>query len=224
NSPVTHRTCLAPIVRHAELHFPPRRAYGMGMPATTDRYWTPADLAQFPERDGNRYECIGGELFVTPSPRPVHVIAQELLRDELHQALRAAGESLRVFDATQDFLPTAKDLVQPDLFVLRERATASMRLDKTGCVVLIVEVLSPSTAARDRGIKRLLYQRAGVPEYWVVDVDARRIERWTPDASTAEICHDVIEWRDPVSEAVVRIDLPRFFAEVLDEGPPSAAR
>ena len=190
----------------------------MGMPATTDRYWTPADLARFPERDGNRYECINGELFVTPSPRPVHVIAQELLRGELHQALRAAGQSLRVFDATQDFYPTAADLVQPDLFVLRERATANMRLDRPGCVVLVVEVLSPSTAARDRGIKRALYQRAGVPEYWIVDVDARSIERWTPGATSAEIRHEVIEWRDPVSEAAVRIDLPRFFAEILDEG------
>jgi len=196
----------------------------MGMPATTDRYWMPADLARFPERDGNRYECIGGELLVTPSPRPVHVIAQELLREELNQALRAAGESLRVFNAEQDFHPTATDLVQPDLFVLRKRATASMRLDSPGCVVLVVEVLSPSTAARDRGIKRLLYQRAGVPEYWIVDVDARRIERWTPDASSAEIRHDVIEWRDPVSEAAVRIDVPRFFAEVLDEGLPSGAQ
>lgn len=193
----------------------------MGMPATTDRYWTPADLAQFPERDGNRYECIGGELLVTPSPRPVHAIAQELLREELHQALRTAGQTLRVFDAEQDFCPTATDLVKPDLFVLRERATASMRLDRPGCLVLVVEVLSPSTAARDRGIKRLLYQRAGVPEYWIVDVDARTIERWTPDASSAELCHEVIEWRDPVSGAAVRVDLPRFFAEVLDEGLPT---
>lgn len=196
----------------------------MGMPATTDRYWTPADLEQFPERDGNRYECIDGELFVTPSPRPVHVIAQELLHEQLHEVLRAAGHRLRVVGATQDVHPTATDLVQPDLLVLRERATASMRLDRPGCLVLVVEVLSPSTAARDRGIKRLLYQRAGVPEYWIVDVEARRIERWTPDASNAEVCHDAIEWRDPVSDAAVRIDLPRFFAEILDEGLPPEAR
>lgn len=190
----------------------------MGMPAPTDRYWTPADLAQFPEGDGNRYECIDGELFVTPSPRPVHAIAQELLRDQLQQALRAAGQTLRVFDAVQDFRPTAVDLVEPDLFVLRERATASMRLDRPDCMVLVVEVLSPSTAARDRGVKRLLYQRTGVPEYWIVDVDARTIERWTPDATSAQICREVIEWRDPVSGAAMRVELPRFFAEVFDEG------
>jgi len=196
----------------------------MGMPATTDRYWTPADLAQFPERDGNRYECIDGELFVTPSPRPAHVIAQELLHEQLQEALRAAGHRLRVVGATQDVHPTPTDLVQPDLLVLRERATASMRLDSPGCLVLVVEVLSPSTAARDRGLKRLLYQRTGVPEYWIVDLDARRIERWTPGASVAEIRHDVIEWRDPVSDAAVRIDLPRFFAEILDDGPAPGAR
>lgn len=191
----------------------------MGMPATTDRYWTPADLEQFPERDGNRYECIGGELFVTPSPRPVHVIAQELLHEHLHDALRTAGHRLRVVGATQDFHPTAGDLLQPDLLVLRKRATATMRLDTPDCLVLVVEVLSPSTAARDRGVKRLLYQRAGVPEYWIVDVDARIIERWTPDATTAEVCHEVIDWQDPVCGAGVRIDLLRFFAEVLQELP-----
>ena len=196
----------------------------MGMPVTTARYWTPADLAHFPEGDGNRYECIGGELFVTPSPRPVHAIAQELLHEQLHEALRAAGQRLRVFGAVQDFRPTAADLVEPDLFVLRERATARMRLDRPDGLVLVVEILSPCTAARDRGVKRLLYQRAGVAEYWIVDVDARRIERWTPDATSADIRHDEITWRDPMSEAAVRIDLPRVFAEICDEGSTSEAR
>ena len=91
----------------------------MGMPASTDRYWTPADLERFPEKDGNKYECIDGKLFVTPAPRPVHAIAQELLREAFYRALQKAGHTLRVFDATQDVRPTATDQVQPDLFVQR---------------------------------------------------------------------------------------------------------
>ncbi len=192
----------------------------MGMPASTDRYWTPTDLEQFPERDGNKYECIDGKLFVTPAPRPVHAIAQELLREHLHHALYAAGQTLRVFDATQDVRATATDQVQPDLFVLRERASATMRLDAPGCVVLIAEVLSASTAKRDRGIKRRLYQRIELPEYWIVDVDARCIERWTPDATEADVRRDVIKWTDPVSGAMVTIDLLAYFATVWGESTP----
>src|ERR1035437_8183750 len=71
-----------PVLRlgHAELHFPRRRAYAMGMPATTDLYWLPADLEQFPEDDGCKYECIDGVLLVTPAPGMVDAAAVGAVR------------------------------------------------------------------------------------------------------------------------------------------------
>lgn len=187
------------------------------MPATTGHFWVPADLEQFSESDGNKYECIDGVLLVTPAPRPVHAVALELLQEALYRVLSSAGQALRVITSTVDMQPTEVDLVEPDLVVLRERARASMRLGAPGCVVLIAEALSPSTAKRDRGIKRRLYQRSEVPEYWILDVDARCIERWTPDDEAPDVRRDQLTWTDPVSGVMLVIDVPDFFATVWAE-------
>lgn len=186
----------------------------MGMPATTEHYWLPADLEQFPVGDGCKYECIDGELLVTPAPRVVHVAALSHLSSMLGLGLPRSGATPRVVSSTADLRPEPTTVVEPDLFVLREPITAKTRLDVPGCAVLIAEVLSPSTAKRDRGIKRMLYQRVGVPEYWIVDLDARLIERWTPSDARPEILREQLTWTDPVTGAELVLDVQRFFAEV----------
>lgn len=188
----------------------------MGMPVTTEHYWLPADLEQFPEGDGCKYECIDGALFVTPAPRVPHVAALN------HLASRLAGASAarRVIISTADVRLEPTAVVEPDLFILRAPITAKSRLDDPGGVVLIAEVLSPSTAMWDRGRKRTLYQRSGVPEYWIVDLDARLIERWTPRDERPEILRERIAWIDPVTGAALTIDLPRYFAEVWGDDAP----
>jgi Uma2 family endonuclease len=186
----------------------------MGMPATTERYWLPADLEQFPEGDGNRYECIDGELLVTPAPRVVHVAALAHLGLMLERAVQGSGLSPRVITSTADLRPEPTTVVEPDLIVLRAPVTALTRLDDPTCAVLIAEVLSPGTASRDRGIKRMLYQRVGVPEYWIVDLDARLIERWAPADARPEILRDQLSRTDPVSGAVLVLDVARYFAAV----------
>jgi Uma2 family endonuclease len=194
----------------------------MGMPATTEHYWLPVDLEQFPEGDGCKYECIDGVLLVTPAPRMVHAAALAHLSNMLNRGLPGSGATPRVVSSTADLCPEPTTVVEPDLFVLRAPATAKTRLDDPACAVLIAEVLSPSTAKRDRGIKRLLYQRVGVPEYWIVDLDARLIERWTPSDSRPEILREQLKWTDPVSGAELVLDVERFFAEVWGDEPPAA--
>ena len=192
----------------------------MGMPATIEHYWLPADLEQFPEGDGCKYECIDGVLLVTPAPRVVHVAALAVLGEQIVLFLSGQGHGRRVISSTADLRPEPTTVVEPDLFVLRAPATAKTRLDDPTCAVLIAEVLSPSTAKRDRGIKRMLYQRVGVPEYWIVDLDARLIERWTPSDARPEILREQLTWTDPVSGAELVLDVQRFFAEVWgDESP-----
>lgn len=209
-------------LRHAELHFPRRRAYAMGMPATTDHYWLPADLEQFPEDDGCRYECIDGALLVTPAPRMVHAAALADLSERIWHCLASRGGIRRVITSRADLRLEPTAVVEPDLFVLRDPATAKTRLDDPACAVLIVEVLSPSTAKRDRGIKREFYQRVGVPEYWIVDLDARLIERWTPTDERPEILRERLAWTDPVSGAELVLDVAKYFAEVWgDESGPA---
>ncbi len=61
--------------------------------------------------------------------------------------------------------------------------------------ILAVDILSPGTAGRDRGIKRHLYQQAGVPEYWIVDLDSRLVERWRPADERPEILSETVSWQ-----------------------------
>jgi Uma2 family endonuclease len=194
----------------------------MGMPATTDHYWLPVDLEQFPEGDGCKYECIDGVLLVTPAPRVVHAVALAELSGRIVLCLAGREARRRVITSTADLRIEPTAVVQPDLFVLREAGTAKTRLDDPTCAVLIVEVLSPSTAKRDRGIKREFYQRVGVPEYWIVDLDARLIERWTPADQRPEILRKRLTWTDPVTGAELVLDVERYFADVWGDEPPSA--
>jgi Uma2 family endonuclease len=191
----------------------------MGMPATTEHYWLPADLEQFPEGDGCKYECIDGVLLVTPAPRMVHAAALAELGEQIGRILAGQGHARRVITSTADLRPEPTTVVEPDLFVLRAPATAKTRLDDPTCVVLIAEVLSPSTAKRDRGLKPLLYQRVGVPEYWIIDLEARLIERWTPTDARPEILREQLTWTDPVSGAALVVDVERYFAEVWGDEP-----
>ena len=80
--------------------------------------------------------------------------------------------------------------------------------------MLVVEILSRSTAARDRGVKRRIYQKAAVEQYWIVDLDARLVERWRPGEERPQILDGALRWE--LSGAVSgEIDLPRFFEMVL---------
>jgi Uma2 family endonuclease len=125
--------------------------------------------------DDVRAELIGGELYVTPSPDEHHQrISQEicvLLRNALGRT--AFGE---VFYAPLDVHLPGGDVVQPDLLVVaRERASIVERW-VYGAPDLVVEILSPTHRERDLVVKRHLYARAGVREYWIVDGEPRGVE------------------------------------------------
>jgi Uma2 family endonuclease len=142
-------------------------------PVETDhslRKLTYADFLEFPD-DGLRHEIIGGEHFVTPSPVTRH---QRISRDLLvllavYLKEQHIGE---VFSAPFDALLSEFDIVEPDLVYLsKERAHFLTSKNLQGPPDLVVEILSPGTKRRDLGIKRDLYQRVGVREYWIVDHD-----------------------------------------------------
>ena len=186
----------------------------MGMPASTDRYWTPADLEQFPEGDGCKYECIDGELLVTPAPRFDHGLATHRMALAISAAL---GSAQRVFYGVLDFRPEPMAVVEPDLVVFRDPMSRRTKLDDRAGLSVLVEVLSPSTAKRDRGIKRRFYQRAGITEYWIVDLDSRVVERWRPGDARPEVLQDALRWVDDATDARCSIDLRAFFAEVCGD-------
>lgn len=188
----------------------------MAMPAVEERYWTADDVRALPD-DGKRYECIDGELLVTPSPRGLH---QKALREvflRLHDYVRehALGELLW---SPADIELEARSLVQPDLFVALPRAGVPRFADWTdvGALPLAIEVLSPSTARYDRVVKRKFYQRRQVGEYWIVDLDARLIERWQPADQSPEILSETLAWAPAGAPSALVIDLEALFRDICD--------
>jgi Uma2 family endonuclease len=133
------------------------------------------DYASMPE-DGNRYEILDGELVVTASPVLRH---QRVSRDlgfllHAHVAAHDLGE---VLYAPVAVILDRHTIVEPDLvFVSKARSAILEGRYIEGAPDLLIEILSPSTAARDRGAKAKLYARLGVTEYWIVDADARTLE------------------------------------------------
>jgi Uma2 family endonuclease len=138
------------------------------------KYWTYEDLRALPD-EGRRYEIIEGILYEMDAPNLLHGQIIALL---MHRALWPVVDPLGgvVYTAPIDvFLPGANP-VQPDIFVLlpEQFGFESMR-DVEGPPALVVEVLSPNTTHHDLVRKRDLYARAGVPEYWILDPEAKSI-------------------------------------------------
>jgi Uma2 family endonuclease len=107
-------------------------------------------------------------------------------------------------------------LVQPDVFVFESLVGRRVESWKEiGKLLLAVEILSPSTARYDRQVKRMRYQRQGIPEYWIVDLDSRMFERWRPGDERPEVLYDGIEWRPDSRKPGLKVDLKEFFNEVL---------
>lgn len=126
-------------------------------------------------QDDERYELLDGELIRVPAPRMDHQLVVLRLASRLHEFVEERGLGV-VLIAPCDVVLSDTDVVQPDvLFVSRERAHVIVPENVRGAPDLVVEVLSPSSGERDRTVKRALYARHGVREYWQVDPQARTV-------------------------------------------------
>jgi Uma2 family endonuclease len=155
----------------------------MPTPTRSDGRFTYDDFLLFPD-DGKRHEIIDGEHYVTPSPNARH----QLLVGELHFALavylRTNPAVGVVFLAPFDVVFSNWDVLEPDLlFIADDQRHILTEKNVQGAPALVIEVLSPGTRTRDEGIKRQLFERSGVREYWLVnpDVNAIHVYRRTTD-------------------------------------------
>lgn len=206
----------AAIVAHAPLCNPTRRAYAMGMAAVLPRRWTADEVRAIPE-DSNRYELLDGELFVTPSPSSRHQAVVEELFFRLSAFCRETRVGrARLAPADIEFSP--RRLVQPDCYVIPWTERPPREWAESRDLLLAVEVLSPATARADRHRKRVIYQAEGIPEYWVVDPDARLVERWRPEDVRPEILSEILIWAPHPQVAPLQIELSGFFLEALGDG------
>jgi Uma2 family endonuclease len=186
--------------------------------AVQSRSLTYDDLLRIRETRDERLELIDGELFVTPSPSPLHQYVSGRLEFLFRQLVLNLGYGL-LFSAPLDVKLAGDTVVQPDLILYlpdrRPRVTATA---VEGAPSLVVEILSPSTRTYDLEKKRRLYAEQGVPENWIVDTLSHavtvcsepregryRLERLTTDVATSVLIPDFV------------VDLDELFAPIPDE-------
>jgi Uma2 family endonuclease len=149
----------------------------IGMSSRIEPLLTVADLDAFPEDDGNRYELIAGELFVSRAPGISHQRVLHNLQMEFGSYLKANPIGILVPGAGAIF--SDYDAVIPDLTLVRnERWDQVVTGEKfTGALDLVIEILSPGTQNRQRDLsaKRQLYAKYGIKEYWIVDSENQSV-------------------------------------------------
>ena len=157
------------------------------------------DFVLFPD-DGLRHELIDGEHYVTPSPNTKHQKIVVTLAARIFNWVEEHNAS-KIFVAPFDVVFTKFDVVEPDVVYMSNERAAEVLTDANiqGVPELVVEIGSPSTRKRDETVKRALYERAGVSEYWVIDpeLDVVRVyrregERFARPAELSAAAGDVL--------------------------------
>jgi Uma2 family endonuclease len=181
----------------------------------TRQRWTYSEFARLPSEGSTRYEVIDGELVVTPAPTSRH---QRVVTDlvTLLNAFARSNDLGQVFASPLDVLLAEGDYLEPDIvFVRGDHAAMVTDRGVEGPPDLVVEVLSPSTEFRDRGVKLDRYRLHGVPEYWVVDPDERTVEVWDlRGGAGAPLVHGAaytLRWTPSEGGPTLEVDLMEMF-------------
>jgi Uma2 family endonuclease len=133
------------------------------------------DLVRMPD-DGLRHEIIDGVHYVTPSPVPRHQELSGRLHLAIGNYLKDRSDAGRLYYAPLDTIFTRWDVVEPDLlFIAADQLDILTDANVQGAPALVIEILSPGTKARDLGVKRRLFDRGGVREYWIIDPTANTV-------------------------------------------------
>jgi Uma2 family endonuclease len=181
---------------------------GMAFPI----YHTADQVRALPE-DGNRYEVVHGEILVTPAPRLMHqeIVGRLLIALSRYLEAEPAGHALL---APADISWGPDTLVQPDVFVVPVAQARSLDWSRIQELLLVAEVLSPSSARADRFTKRIEYQRRRVPVYWIVDPDERRVEVWEPDDVAPRFERERLLWHPAGALRALELDLWALFRPI----------
>jgi Uma2 family endonuclease len=187
----------------------------MAMPVVQTE-WTIEMLDALPD-DGQRYEIIDGELFVTSAPLEIHQLVvghlysllKQYLRDSMVGRAILSPADVRRGDRT-------RNRVQPDVFVVRlvdgKRPAYPYALAD---ILLAVEVQSPSNPHLDYQVKRELYLREAVGEYWVINPDARNVSRWRGRDDPGDVLSRRLMWHPKGMSEPLDLELPQFFDDAM---------
>jgi Uma2 family endonuclease len=126
--------------------------------------------------EDKRYEILDGDLHMAPAPSIRHQSVTLNLKVALFQYVKNHGSG-KILDAPCDVILSDENVVQPDiLFVRKEHAGVITEANLQGPPDIAIEVLSPGTRNKDLDLKRKIYARFGVREYWIVDPESETIE------------------------------------------------
>lgn len=175
--------------------------------ATNTKVWTLEEVHSLPD-DGNKYELVRGELFVTPPPGGTH----ETILARLSRILApyVDSESLGLVFHPRSVMRFGGSEVEPDLMVRQPWTGDERSWDNAPSPILIVEVFSASTRRRDQDQKQRLYMDAMIPEYWMVDPE-RRAVTIVRRPGTDRTVTDVLTWSPPGSSAPLEIRVADLF-------------
>ncbi len=178
--------------------------------STETKSWTLEELWRLPD-DGNKYELLDGELFVTPAPSEVHedVLARLTRILDPYVARYGLGRLYR----PRAVVRTEGSELEPDLFVRAIRKHPPIRdWDDAPVPLLVIEVLSPTTRRRDLVMKRDFYRRIGVAEYWIVDPEREQIHIARPRTED-EIMRDAIRWKPATADEALTFVVASIFRD-----------
>lgn len=179
----------------------------MGMPLPHN--YTAEQVRAFSE-DGNRYELVRRELLVTPAPRAWH---QEIIT-RVHVALWTYLPMEKVghaFVSPADISWGPYTLVQPDVFVVPLAQARTFDWAQLQDLLLVIEVLSPSSRRADHYTKRLEYRLQGIPLYWLIDPDEHQVEIWTPADLVPVFERDQLFWHPAGAAVPFSLSLAELF-------------
>lgn len=176
--------------------------------ATNAKMWTLAELHSLPD-DGNTYELVRGELFVTP-PRSVR--HEEILARLARIVDRfAAANDLGYVYRPRAVIEFQGSQVEPDLMVRRSHPAPDAGWASWPAPLLVVEIISPTTRRRDLEHKKSLYIDAGVDEYWIVDPESRNV-RIVRSGVPDRVETVRVEWRPLGLDAALSLSVDEIFA------------
>jgi Uma2 family endonuclease len=178
--------------------------------APEKKRWTLEEVHALPE-DGNKYELVYGELWVTPAFSDRHETILARLTRILDPYVEAQGLGL-VYHPRAVFRVGREVEVEPDLMVRQPHPDPGGGPWETAPrPILVAEVVSPSSRRRDYGKKRELYLEKEIPEYWIVDGEQRTITIVAPGRDAAVVT-DRLTWAPAGASDPLTCELARVFA------------
>ncbi|HEY9465415.1 MAG TPA: Uma2 family endonuclease [Vicinamibacterales bacterium] len=176
--------------------------------AAKPKPWTIEEMYRLPD-DGNKYEVVWGELFVTPPPTDEHETIAARLTTILSPYVIAKG--LGLVYRPRAVMQFEGSEVEPDLMVRQPQAASDATWAQAPTPILIVEILSDSTRRRDRSQKRSFYLDAGVDEYWIVDPETRTITSIRGDRPDV-VATDSLVWSPIGADESLEITVANLFS------------